>query len=193
MLRSRDGDCALIYTGTGETTDRVIDLAGRMLAATFDQSGTGLLRFTSAFSISGYGAGKTLVLKGSTAGAGEIAGSIADPYDRAGAAKTALTKSGTGTWTLSGANSYTGPTKVTGGALACSNATSLGGGPLEISAGAKLRLSYAGTGWVATLRLNGGAAKANGTYGSTASPATYKDDTCFSGTGTVTVAGQAAK
>jgi len=35
--------------------------------------------------------------------------------------------------------------------------------------------------------------EAGGTGGSTASPATNKDDTCFSGTGTVTVAGPVAK
>jgi len=189
----RDGDCALVYTGTGETTDRVINLAGRTLTATFDQSGTGLLKFTSTIAIPGYGAGKTIVLKGSTAGEGEIAGSIADPYDRTGAAKTALTKSGTGTWTLSGSNGYTGPTKLTGGVLACSTASSLGAGPLEISAGAKLRLGYTGTHMVPELRLSGVAAKADGTYGSSASPATYKNDDCFSGTGTVTVASPAAK
>ena len=51
-----DGDCALIYTGTGEVTDRVMNLAGKTFTATFDQSGSGPLKFTSAFAISGYGA-----------------------------------------------------------------------------------------------------------------------------------------
>ena len=59
--------------------------------------------------ISGYGANKTIVLKGDTAGTGEIAGNIANPHDRAGKATTIVTKSGTGTWTLSGANTYSGP------------------------------------------------------------------------------------
>jgi len=49
-------------------------------------------------------------------------------------------------------------------------------------------LNYAGTRKIAALTLNGGAAQAAGTYGSTASPATHKNDTCFSGPGTVTVA-----
>jgi autotransporter-associated beta strand protein len=164
----------------------VVNLAGKKSTVTFDQSGAGLLKLTSPFVISGYGANKTLVLKGDTAGTGEIASTIANPYDRAGKATTAVTKSGTGTWTLSGTNSYTGPTKVTGGVLVCAGPTSLGSGSLEISAGAKLRLDYVGTRQVTALTF-GGAAQAAGTYGSTASPATNKNDTCFAGTGTVTV------
>ncbi len=38
----------LRYTGAGETTDRVVNLAGTTGGATLDQSGTGLLKFTSA-------------------------------------------------------------------------------------------------------------------------------------------------
>ncbi|MFA4945897.1 MAG: autotransporter-associated beta strand repeat-containing protein, partial [Lentisphaeria bacterium] len=43
----------LLYTGAGETTDRVINLAGTTGGATIDQSGTGLLKFTSAFTATG--------------------------------------------------------------------------------------------------------------------------------------------
>lgn len=186
VMGSGDGEVTLKYTGAGETSDRVVNLAGKKSTATFDQSGTGLLKLTSTFVISGYGAGKTIVLKGDTAGTGEIAGTIANPYDRAGVATTGLTKSGPGIWTLSGMNSYSGPTQVTGGVLVCSGASSLGSGSLDIRAGAKLQLNYAGTRRSA-LTFNGGATQAEGTYGSTASPATNKNDTCFSGSGTVTV------
>ncbi|MCX5653105.1 MAG: autotransporter-associated beta strand repeat-containing protein, partial [Planctomycetota bacterium] len=187
VIGGGDGEFTLIYTGTGETSDRVMNLAGKTSTVAFDQSGTGLLKLTSTFVISGYGASKTIILTGSTAGTGEIAGNILNPHDRAGKATTAVTKSGTGTWTLSGTNIYTGPTKVTGGVLACSNASSLGGGILDISTGAKLQLNYVGTRQVAALTFNGGSVLPNGTYGSTASPATNKDDTHFSGIGTVTV------
>ena len=186
VMGSGDGEVALIYTGAGETSDRVVNLAGKKSTVTFDQSGAGLLKLTSPFVISGYGASKTLVLKGDTAGTGEIAGGVANPYDRAGKATTAVTKSGTGTWTLSGTNSYTGPTKITGGVLACASAASLGSGSLDIRAGAKLQLNYGGTRQVSALAF-GAAAQADGTYGSTASPATNKNDTYFAGTGTVTV------
>lgn len=183
----KDGDCALIYTGTGETSDRGMNLAGKNSTVTFDQSGSGLLKFTSRFLISGYGANKTLVLKGDTAGTGELAGTITNPYDRAGKATTAVTKSGNGTWTLSGTNSYRGPTMVAGGVLVCAGAAALGSGTLDISNGAKLHLNYTGARKITALTLNGGVAQAAGDYGSTASPATHKDDTYFSGPGTVTV------
>jgi autotransporter-associated beta strand protein len=184
----KDGDCTLIYTGPGETSDRVMNLAGKNSTVTFDQSGTGLLKLTSTLVISGYGANKTIALTGDTAGSGEIAGNISNPHDRAGKATTAITKSGSGTWTLSGTNSYTGPTRVAGGVLACAKPTALGSGLLDISSGVRLQLNYSGTRQVTALTLNGGAAQAPGTYGSTASPAVHQNDTCFSGRGTVTVA-----
>jgi autotransporter-associated beta strand protein len=96
-----------------------------------------------------------------------------------------LYKSGAATLTLSGVNTYTGKTSVTAGVLACNSATALGQGPVLITSG-KLTLNYTGTRQVASLSL-GGVAQANGSYGSTASPATNKNDTFFTGTGMVTV------
>ncbi|MEY4570468.1 MAG: hypothetical protein RLZZ398_1907, partial [Verrucomicrobiota bacterium] len=97
-----------------------------------------------------------------------------------------LHKSGTATLTLSGENTYTGTTTVAAGILACNSATALGQGPVAITSGAKLTLSFTGTRQVASLSL-GGVSQVNGSYGSTASPATNKNDTYFTGTGTVTV------
>ena len=108
----------LKYVGIGETTDRIISLNGTTGGGTIDQSGTGLLRFTTNFALPGAGA-KTLLLQGSTAGTGEIAGLIID--NSANVNRTAVTKAGTGIWTLSGANPYTGATTVTGGALILGN------------------------------------------------------------------------
>lgn len=117
------GNGTLIYTGTGETTDRVINLAAGAnagLSAIIDQSGSGNLKFTSNLTATG-GQTHTLVLKGSTSGTGEIAGAI---VDNSGTNKTSVTKEGSGVWTLSGANSYTGATTVTGGTLVVNGNTS---------------------------------------------------------------------
>ena len=152
----KDGDGTLIYTGPGETTDRVMNLAGKKSTVTFDQSGTALLKLTSTFVISGYGADKTIMLKGDTAGTGEIAGNLFNPHDRAGKAITAVTKSGSGTWVLSGANTYSGKTTVQQGTLSIASAKSLGAKTdVYISEGAMLELSFKGEMKIGKLYLDG--------------------------------------
>ncbi len=101
----------LKYAGAGDTSDRVLNLAGTTSGGVIDQSGTGLLKFTSAMTATGAGA-KTLTLQGSTAGTGELAGAITNS---AGGA-ISLLKTGTGAWILSGANSFTGTTTIYPGA-----------------------------------------------------------------------------
>jgi autotransporter-associated beta strand protein len=145
----------LAYTGSGETTDRVIDLRGTTGGATINQAGAGALKFTSDLTATGNGT-KTLTLTGSTGGTGELAGVIVD----SAAGATSLTKSGAGTWTLSGANTYTGNTTVTAGTLilADNSQTSfgigasgtnnqvLGGGTLMLNGDFAFNLTGAGTG-----------------------------------------------
>ncbi len=103
----------LRYTGLGETTDRIIDLAGSSGGGVIENTGPGLLKLTSNFRNSGSGT-HTLVLQGT--GNGEIAGSITDDITQI-SSKTSVTKLGSGTWTLSGFNNYTGPTTVSAGKL----------------------------------------------------------------------------
>lgn len=111
----------LLYnaSGTGEITNRIININGSATATAIDQSGTGLLKFTGAVNSGIVNSGdKILTLKGSSAGTGELAGIISN-----GSGGTqAIVKTGTGTWTLSGANSYTGSTTVSGGVLAIGTA-----------------------------------------------------------------------
>jgi autotransporter-associated beta strand protein len=174
VIGSGDGECGLIYTGGGETTDRVMNLAGKNSTVTFNQSGKGLWKLTSTFVLSGHSANKLIALKGDTAGSGEIAGNLVNPHDRAGKATTAVAKSGTGTWTLSGTNSYTGPTTVTAGTLVLASARSLGGNTdVTVSNGATLALNFKGEMRVGKLIVDGKPQPA-GSYSAASSPGFIK-------------------
>ena len=192
----------LIYNGYGETTDRVIKLAGTTGGAILTQAGTasglptscgtsGLLKFISDLSVpgvSGQDNRKTLTLTHGNQGQGEMSGSIGDSVlGNDGQRATSVMKEGVGTWTLSGLNTYSGTTRIQAGTLVFTRADALGTNALDISTGAKVRLDYIGTRQIATLTFDAGAAKGNGTYGSSQSLATYKDDVHFAGLGTVTV------
>jgi len=104
---------ALSYVGTGEVTSRNIEVVGGTTSITLDQSGTGLLKFTGDLT-SAVTAIKTINLTGSTTGTAEFAGSISNSST---GSVFSVNKSGTGTWILSGSNSYTGTTTISGGTL----------------------------------------------------------------------------
>ena len=110
----------LFYQGYGETTDRVINLAGTTGGGIVEHFGSGPLKFTSDFTASGLG-NKSLTLQGTGSGKGEISGRIVD----SASGITSLVKSGSGGWTLSGANSYTGSTSVNAGTLLIAKPSSL--------------------------------------------------------------------
>ena len=130
----------------------MINLAGATGGAVLDQSGPGgLLKFTSALTATGVGA-KTLTLQGSTAGTGELGGAIVDSSGGA----TTLLKAGTGTWILSGANTYSGETRITTGTLSLASRASLRAGTdVYISSGATIDLNYTGTIFIHALFING--------------------------------------
>ena len=118
----------LKYTGAGEITDKIINLSGTNATgqtvsggATLDQSGSGNLKFTSAMTSTGGTGAKKIFLTGSTSGTGEFAGAISD----FGANTNSLLKTGTGQWSLSGANTYTGATEVREGTLRISSGGSI--------------------------------------------------------------------
>ena len=128
-------DVALIYTGGGETTDRVINYASSSGNLTLDQSGSGLLKFVSPITSN---TGRSLTLRGSMTGAGEIAAAIGTNFDGG------IIKNGTGTWTLSGANAYTGTTTVSAGTLLINGANN-GSGAVNVGTSGTL----GGTGTIA--------------------------------------------
>jgi autotransporter-associated beta strand protein len=127
----------LRYTGSGETTSKVINLAGNTTGgATIENNGSGALVFTS--NITGVSASgtRTLTLSGSNAGVNDFQGVIADVG--AGAGLTAFTKAGVGYWKLSGVNTFSGVNAaigvtVTGGQLEIPALTALGSGTKTIS------------------------------------------------------------
>lgn len=159
------GTGGLAKSGTGVLT---LTGANTYTGATTINAGT--LRLGAAERLSNSSAlnvlaGATFDLNGSSetvasmAGAGSIQlGTSGATLATAGTTTTAfsgvlagtgnLTKGGTGTLTLSGANSYTGATQVNAGTLIAANATALGGTATgtTVASGATLRVSNAAVG-----------------------------------------------
>ena len=98
-----------------------------------------------------------------------------------------LTKQGLGTLTLLQDSTYTGPTKVQAGTLACTTIASLAPTALEIDASltAIVALDYTGNQTIPSLKI-GESTMPDGIYGSSTSGASSPNDH-FTGTGTVTV------
>jgi autotransporter-associated beta strand protein len=173
----------LRYTGTGDTTNRVLELRGTG-TLNLEQAGTGLLKFTA--NTTAAASTKTLNLTGSSAGTGEFSGVIAD---NSGSNKTNLSKSGSGTWTLSGANTYTGTTTITGGTLALgandtlpnSSAVSIGAGTLNAATFTATAGTLAVTG-AATINLGSGGTLAFADSSAVAWPGTLNISGTFTAT-----------
>jgi len=157
---SSSGTASLSYSGAGETNNRSFNLTASSGTLQFDQSGTGNVKFTGdiASSLSGT---RTVRLQGSTAGTGELGSALTN----IGGGVTSLNKSGTGTWTLSGQNTYTGTTTLAGGGLILSG-TNTGNGDITLAAGTTLDVSGVLTGTnLVSLNTTGSALKIGQTNG----------------------------
>jgi autotransporter-associated beta strand protein len=121
------GAAGAIPDGTGKgnvTVDGTLDLNA------FSETVNGLSGFGTVDSV----AGGTPVL---TIGNGNASGSF-DGIIRNTAGTLGLAKTGTGTLTLAGANTYSGNTEITGGVIIANHATALGSGTVTFNGGTRL-------------------------------------------------------
>jgi autotransporter-associated beta strand protein len=121
----------LEYTGSGDSSDRTFQLgtstATHNLGGGITSSGTGALVLDApAFNVAvaGVTAARVLTLSGGNADLNTISGVIQNTNGATGT--LGVTKTGTGTWVLSGANTYSGATTLTTGTLHLNNAGSGG-------------------------------------------------------------------
>ncbi len=162
----------LRYAGAAQNTDRLFSIA--VAVNTLDASGSGAVNFTNtgALGMHSQNGDRTLVLTGTNTGANTLAAIIGQQ-----GGTTAVTKTGTGTWILTGASTYSGNTTVNAGTLLISNAVSgsdsgtgtgsvivsggtLGGtGQITPGVGASIKVSSGGTiapgAGIGTLSING--------------------------------------
>ena len=148
-------------------------------AATFDMAGfnqtiAGLID-TATTSINGLITNSAATTT-STLTVNQATDTVYDGTIQNGAGSVALTKSGSGSLTLNGANNFTGGTSISAGTLRVGNATALGGnsGAVSVASGAVLDLNGTTMTGTNALTLNGtGITSAGALINSSATDATY--------------------
>ena len=112
------------------------------------QSDAGSLTLAGNISIASGQSSRGITLQGSSTGANTFSGALSDLST---SSKASITKSGTGTWTIAGNNTYTGATTVAAGILAVNGSIASSSG-VTVNSGATLQ----GTGRVATTTVDVG-------------------------------------
>ena len=132
----------LFYSGTAASTNRTINLASTSTGgATIDASGTGALIFTGAVTNAATSGTKTLTLNGTATG-NDFQGIISDGGN---GGVVAVTKGDTGSWSLSGLNTFTGTVSIIRASLTI-NSISDSGMASALGAGTTLNLGSAAQG-----------------------------------------------
>ncbi|NDG70772.1 MAG: PEP-CTERM sorting domain-containing protein [Proteobacteria bacterium] len=129
-LGSTTNSGQLNWTGSNETTDKVFSMGGSTGGATISASTANqTLTISQSLVISGNGT-KTLTLGGS----GNVAFNGVIPNGTSpNTSVISMTKSGAGTVTLNGTNTYTGGTTISSGTLAFNNDSALGTGAVTLN------------------------------------------------------------
>jgi fibronectin-binding autotransporter adhesin len=136
----------LRYVGVGtSSTTRAINWSGTTGGFTLDASGGGTIQYLASASLKSGSGNSSLSLQGTNAGNNTLAQVINDS-----GGTTTLFKSGTGKWILTGANTFSGATTVSGGTLSVSADNNLGTAPGSATPG--------------SLTLNGGALSASASF-----------------------------
>jgi fibronectin-binding autotransporter adhesin len=183
----------LQYTGAAVSSDRLFSVGTS--GATLDGSGTGAVNFTntSAIGFNSQTGTRTLTLTGTNTGYNTLAPVIGD---NSGA--TTLVKNGTGTWVLTGSNTFSGATTINGGTLklATSSGSALGstslvtvnsGGTLMLGASNQINDNAGVTLHGGTLASGGFSEGSAGAHGVGALTLSYAGSHIDFGTGTVGV------
>ena len=120
----------LRYTGTGNSsTNRAIDWQGTTAFLIVQNTGTGTVQYLATSALKSGSGNAGFTLGGSNTGANVFAQVIND-----NGGTTTLTKSDLGTWSVTGANTYSGGTTISAGTLATGATGSFGSGNVTISA-----------------------------------------------------------
>jgi autotransporter-associated beta strand protein len=145
------------YNGTTNTsTNRTLTLGAGTGFIGLEVSGTGNVIYNNTAAVINLGTAatnqqKTLFLRGSSTGTGELAIAVGNAVNgTAGQLATSITKTGTGTWTLSGNNTHTGPTSVNGGTLLLGSTGAITNSPLLLTTGLTGKLGSTVNGMVTT-------------------------------------------